>query len=223
MLALASPASLKGVLSAREAATLLAGGMRARGRRRRGRSAGCRRRRRDGGGAAATLGGDWHTAVVSDPLGRTVAARWLLLPDGVAVVDAAEAVGLPLLRDDELDPFNASTRGLGELLLATLADGHAGCSSESAAPRPSTAASACARSLGAWLRDIPIRRLRRRNPLLGRARRRACVRPAEGSDADVGRRARGALRRARRARALPRPARSGRRRRARRRVRRARR
>ena len=46
---------------------------------------------------ARTLGGEWLTATVSDPLGRPVTARWLLLPDGTAVVESAEAVGLGLL------------------------------------------------------------------------------------------------------------------------------
>jgi glycerate kinase len=44
-----------------------------------------------------------------------------VLPDGSAVVEAAQAVGLPLLLPDELDPLRASSRGLGELLLAALA------------------------------------------------------------------------------------------------------
>ena len=59
-------------------------------------------------------------AIVSDPLGRPVSARWLLLPDGRAVVEAAAAIGLPLLADDERDPLVASSRGLGELVLAAL-------------------------------------------------------------------------------------------------------
>jgi glycerate kinase len=120
MFALASPASLKGVLDSASAAARLAAGL-----------------RRwvdaeelpvaDGGeGTAAVLhaarGGEWHTARVSGPLGVPVIARWLLLPDGSAVVDSAEAVGLPLIGVGERDPLRASTRGLGELLLAILAE-----------------------------------------------------------------------------------------------------
>jgi glycerate kinase len=70
---------------------------------------------------ARSLGGEWHAAVVSDPLGRSVDARYLLLPDRTAVVEAAQAIGLPRLQPHELDPIAASSRGLGELLLATLA------------------------------------------------------------------------------------------------------
>jgi glycerate kinase len=60
--------------------------------------------------------------VVSDPLGRPVPARWLVLPDGRAVVEAAAAIGLPLLGREERDPLRASSRGLGELVLAALAE-----------------------------------------------------------------------------------------------------
>jgi glycerate 2-kinase len=69
----------------------------------------------------ASLGGTWQAATVADPLGRPVEAEWLLLDDGTAVVESAQAIGLPRLRDDERDPLRASSRGLGDLLLATLA------------------------------------------------------------------------------------------------------
>ncbi len=67
---------------------------------------------------AASLGGEWRSASASDPLGRAVEARYLVLEDGSAVVEAAEAVGLRLLGPDELDPLAATSRGLGELLVA---------------------------------------------------------------------------------------------------------
>jgi glycerate 2-kinase len=121
VLALASPASLKGVLSPGEAAALLASGMR--------RVHGVEAQEvpvADGGeGTAAvihaSLGGTWQTATVSDALGRPVEAQWLLLEDRTAVVESAQAIGLPRLRDDERDPLRTSSRGLGELLLAALA------------------------------------------------------------------------------------------------------
>jgi glycerate 2-kinase len=116
--ALASPASLKGVLTPTEAAAHLASGLR------RVISA-VEAPVADGGeGTAevlhATLGGEWHTAPATDALGRPVEARWLRLPDGTAVVDSAEAVGLARLAPDELDPLRARSDGLGELLLAVL-------------------------------------------------------------------------------------------------------
>ena len=115
MRALASPASLKGVLSAREAAAALVAGM---------RRAGAEAEElpvADGGEGTldvlhGALGGEWREAVVHDPLERPVSARWLLLPDGVAAVESAEALGLGLLAEEERDVMRASSRGLGELI-----------------------------------------------------------------------------------------------------------
>ena len=60
-------------------------------------------------------GGSWHEETVADAFGRPRLARWLALPDGTAVVEAAQAVPL----DPELlDPVAASSRGFGELILA---------------------------------------------------------------------------------------------------------
>jgi glycerate kinase len=122
MSALASPASLKGVLTPTEAAAALAAGM---------RRAGIDAREvpvADGGEGTAqvlerSLGGAWQKATVSDPLLRPVTAQWLLLPDGTGVVECAAAVGLPRLRPDELDPLRASSRGVGELIVAVLERG----------------------------------------------------------------------------------------------------
>jgi glycerate kinase len=72
---------------------------------------------------AAALGGEWRSVVVQGPLGAPVEARWLVLPDGTAVVDSAQAVGLPLVPRAERDPLKATTHGLGDLLLAVCAAG----------------------------------------------------------------------------------------------------
>jgi len=53
--------------------------------------------------------------------GRPVSARWLQLPDGRALVELADCVGLHLMARP--DPLGASTRGLGELLGRVLATG----------------------------------------------------------------------------------------------------
>jgi glycerate 2-kinase len=118
--ALLCPASLKGVLSAAAAAAALANGFRG------AEAEADELPVADGGEGTASalhaaLGGEWHEARVSDPLGRPVAARWLLLSNRKAVVEAAAAIGLPLLSGDERDPLRASSRGLGELVLAALA------------------------------------------------------------------------------------------------------
>jgi glycerate kinase len=60
---------------------------------------------------------------VTGPDGRPVAARWLGMPDGSALVELAASSGLPLMA--ELDPLGATTRGLGEVLRAVLDAGAA--------------------------------------------------------------------------------------------------
>jgi glycerate 2-kinase len=117
--ALLCPASLKGVLSAGAAAAALGRGVREAG------GEGIELPVADGGegtadALASALGGEWRAARVSDPLGRPIAARWLLLGDGRAVVEAAAAIGLPLLSPAERDPLRATSRGLGELIAFAL-------------------------------------------------------------------------------------------------------
>lgn len=120
MNALAAPASLKGVLAPLDAAAELAHGFRA------GGADAVELAVADGGEGTADVlhaarGGSWRHAVVSGPLGAPVDARWLVLPDGTAVVDSAAALGLPLVDPDDRDPLVATSRGLGELLLAVAA------------------------------------------------------------------------------------------------------
>jgi len=61
------------------------------------------------------LGGEWREAEVHDAFGQPRTARWLLLPDGTAAVESAEAIPLDPVR---LDAATASSRGLGELIEA---------------------------------------------------------------------------------------------------------
>ena len=168
MLALASPASLKGVLSPQDAASLLATGMR--------RVPGVEVDEApvaDGGeGTAAViqqaLGGTWHEAAVSDALGRPVAAGWLLLDDGTAVVESAQAIGLPLLRRNERDPLRTSSRGLGELLLAAAAEHPAALFVCLGGTATVDGGASMREVVGGRLDGIPMRVLCDvRNPLLG--------------------------------------------------------
>jgi glycerate kinase len=144
----------------------------------------------DGGEGTAevlhrSLGGDWRSAVVTDPLGRPIEARWLHLPDGTAVVDVAEAVGLPLLAADELDPLRASSRGLGELLLAILAARPRALLVGVGGTATVDGGIGMRAVVGAWLRDVPIRvACDVRNPLLGERGAARVFGPQKGADAE---------------------------------------
>jgi glycerate 2-kinase len=61
------------------------------------------------------------TVSTVDAIGRPTSARWAVSPDGrTAVVELAEASGLPGVVDAPLQPLHASTRGTGDLARAAL-------------------------------------------------------------------------------------------------------
>jgi glycerate kinase len=67
------------------------------------------------------LGGELRSAQVSDPLRRPIEASFGLLADGeTAIVEMAQASGLPLLAPGERDPELADTLGTGELIAAAI-------------------------------------------------------------------------------------------------------
>ena len=113
-----APDSFKGCLSAREVADALASAL----RERHPDWTVVEHPLSDGGeGTVDTvvpaLGGTFREAVVSDPLGRPVSARYGLSGD-TAILEVAEACGLKRLSPEERNPLIASTYGVGELLLA---------------------------------------------------------------------------------------------------------
>lgn len=57
---------------------------------------------------------------VHGPLGAEVNARYGILDDKIAVMEMAEASGINLVKREELNPFAASTYGVGEVLKAVL-------------------------------------------------------------------------------------------------------
>jgi glycerate 2-kinase len=119
---LVAPDSYKGTFSADEVAAAIAAGLRSAGREAEEMPVA------DGGEGTMdvlvrALGGDVRTATVSDPLGRSIDARYALLPDGSAVVETAQASGLALVAEDERDAWAASTRGTGELIAIAVAAG----------------------------------------------------------------------------------------------------
>jgi glycerate 2-kinase len=111
---LAAPASLKGSLGAVDAAAALAAGVRSVG------GEAIELPVADGGEGTlavlhAALGGEWNEAEVVDAFGRPRVGRWLVLPDGTAAVEAAQAIPLD---PAQLDPVAASSEGLGLLIRA---------------------------------------------------------------------------------------------------------
>lgn len=70
------------------------------------------------------LGGRYHEVTVSGPLGLPVTARYGILKDGrTAVMEMAEAAGITLVKQEERDPWRASTTGVGEMILHALEEG----------------------------------------------------------------------------------------------------
>jgi len=73
---------------------------------------------------AIEAAGGWERqeTTASDALGRPLQATWLAAGDR-AVVEMAAASGLSRLTPDERDPYGASSRGTGEILLAAIESG----------------------------------------------------------------------------------------------------
>ncbi len=59
-----------------------------------------------------------HTVEVADARGIATQARWLVLPDGTAVVETAQAVGLHDLTPEQRNPLHTTSYGVGQLLRA---------------------------------------------------------------------------------------------------------
>ena len=118
-----APDSYKGCLPAREVASAMAAGVRE----------ACPeaeilvRPLADGGEGTLdiltrALGGSLREAAVSDSLGREIRAQYGVAGD-LAVIEVAQACGLGLLSPAERNPLEATTRGVGELILAAWRDG----------------------------------------------------------------------------------------------------
>ena len=71
------------------------------------------------------MGGDAITEKVTGPLGSKVEADWGALSDEkTAIIEMASTSGLTLLKPNELDPYKATTYGLGEIILKALDKGY---------------------------------------------------------------------------------------------------
>jgi glycerate kinase len=123
---LIAPDSLKGSLSASQAAHSLERGA----RRALGEAIKCLQIPLADGGEGTVeaivkgAGGTVQNARVRGPLGEKVHAQWAILNDGRAVIEMAQASGLTLVLPEKRDALHASSYGTGELILAAL---DAGC------------------------------------------------------------------------------------------------
>jgi glycerate kinase len=59
-----------------------------------------------------------HAVEAHDALLQPRRAEWLLLPSGAAVIESAQAIGIHLLARESLAPLQASSQGVGEMLMA---------------------------------------------------------------------------------------------------------
>jgi glycerate 2-kinase len=116
---LAAPDKFRGTLLAQEAAAAIAAGA-----ARAGWTAAELPLADGGEGTLAVLGGGNRRTTVTGPLGEPVEAAWRLEEDGTALLEAAQACGLTLAGGAERnDPLGATSRGVGELIAAAVAEG----------------------------------------------------------------------------------------------------
>jgi glycerate 2-kinase len=121
---LIAPTSFKESLTADHAARAMEEGV-----RERLPGAHCRRvPLADGGeGTLRILLGDnrtMHRTTVMGPMGVPLEAEWgFLAGTKTAIIESAQAIGLPLVSQQNRDPWRASSRGLGELMIEALEHG----------------------------------------------------------------------------------------------------
>ena len=72
----------------------------------------------------AGLGGELKSVEVTDPLGGKVLAEFGEVAEKkLAVIEMANAAGLPLVPEDKRNPLNTTTYGVGELIKIAIGDG----------------------------------------------------------------------------------------------------
>ena len=71
----------------------------------------------------AGLGGELKTVTVTGPAGKPTVAKYGLLPEGVAVMEMAEAAGITLVSGAEKNPLATTTYGVGEMILDAVKNG----------------------------------------------------------------------------------------------------
>lgn len=72
---------------------------------------------------AIGLGGEMIETQVTGPLGTPVTAKYCIVKGSTAVIEMAQAAGLPLVPAELRDPMNTTTYGVGELILDAIKRG----------------------------------------------------------------------------------------------------
>ena len=72
---------------------------------------------------ALGLGGEMIEAEVTGPLGESVKAKYCIVKGSTAVIEMAQAAGLPLVPAELRDPLFTTTYGVGELILDAIRRG----------------------------------------------------------------------------------------------------
>lgn len=72
---------------------------------------------------AIGLGGEMIECEVTGPLGTSVTAKYCIVKGSTAVIEMAQAAGLPLVPTELRDPMNTTTYGVGELILDAIRRG----------------------------------------------------------------------------------------------------
>ena len=72
----------------------------------------------------SALKGEKIKTIVSDPLGRKIEASYGLIPDtDTAVIEMSAAAGITLINENERNPMNTTTFGVGEMILDAINKG----------------------------------------------------------------------------------------------------
>lgn len=72
---------------------------------------------------AIGLGGEMIECEVTGPLGAPVTAKYCIVKGATAVIEMAQAAGLPLVSSDKRDPMVTTTYGVGELIRDAISRG----------------------------------------------------------------------------------------------------
>ncbi len=69
------------------------------------------------------LGGERQTVSVTNPVGEKIGAEYGIIDNNTAVIEMSAAAGITLISDNEKNPMNTTTFGVGEMILDAIKKG----------------------------------------------------------------------------------------------------